>query len=186
MLTERFEDALAYAARLHRDQRRKGVDIPYISHLLAVAALVTEHGGDEDQAIAALLHDAVEDQGGMPRADEIGARFGAGVRAIVLDCTDTALDPKPAWEARKRAYLATLEHKPDRSLLVSLADKLHNATAIRRDFDVCGATVWSRFTGGREGSLWYYRALSDVFMRRCPGVMANDLSATVANLEARA
>lgn len=183
MFNERFEDALGFAARIHRNQRRKGVDIPYISHLLAVAALVIEAGGDEDQAIAALLHDAVEDQGGLPRAEEIRARYGYGVAAIVLDRTDTTEEPKPDWWPRKKGYLAALPAKPHRSLLVSLADKLHNATVIRRDLQTAGPALWTRFTGGRDGSLWYYRALADAFLAALPGPMALELDRVVAEIE---
>src|ERR1051325_6799957 len=123
-----------YAARLHREQTRKGTEIPYVSHLLAVSALILEHGGDEDQAIAGLLHDAAEDQGGQARLAEIESMFGPGVSRIVADCTDSWTDPKPPFRERKEAYLAHLPQKPQRSLLVSLADKTHNATAILFDF----------------------------------------------------
>lgn len=184
MLGPRYSEALVYAAALHRTQRRKGADTPYLGHLLAVSALVIEAGGDEDQAIAALLHDAVEDQGGAPRAQDIARLFGAGVAAIVLDCTDATVEPKPAWRPRKEAYLAALPGKPARSLLVSVADKLHNASAIRRDLASVGPAVWDRFTGGRDGSLWYYRALADVFSAVAPGPLASELDRTVAGIEA--
>ncbi len=130
MLTGRFDDAFHYAHRLHRSQMRKGTPIPYISHLMTVAALVIEHGGNEDQAIAALLHDAAEDQGGAETLDDIRKRFGDAVAEIVADCTDAWTDPKPDWRPRKEAYLAKLPAKPTPSLLVSLADKTHNAEAI--------------------------------------------------------
>jgi (p)ppGpp synthase/HD superfamily hydrolase len=181
--TERFGEALALASHLHREQIRKGADIPYISHLLAVSALVIEHDGDEDQAIAALLHDAVEDQGGMETAGEIERRFGKRVARIVLDCTDAHTTPKPPWRARKEAYLASLHQKPPDSLLVSLADKTHNASAIRRDLQRGGPSVWSRFSAGRDGSLWYYRALADVFAEVMPGSLAGELDRAVADIE---
>jgi (p)ppGpp synthase/HD superfamily hydrolase len=186
MLGPRYSEALFYAAALHRSQRRKGAETPYLAHLLAVSALVIEAGGDEDQAIAALLHDAVEDQGGLARAEEIARLFGDGVAAIVLDCTDAAVDPKPDWRPRKEAYLAALPAKPARSLLVSLADKLHNAGAIRRDLAAVGPALWGRFTGGRDGSLWYYRALADAFSAAAPGPLAAELDRTVAEIEAAA
>jgi (p)ppGpp synthase/HD superfamily hydrolase len=163
ILTERFDEALLYASAPHRKQPRKGTDIPYVSHLLAVCSIVIAHGDDEDQAIAALLHDAVEDQGGQPTRDEIDRRFGGNVAKIVADCTDAWTDPKPPWRARKVAYLAALPGKPPRSLLVSLADKVHNAQAIAEDRRALGEEIWNRFTGGREGTIWYYGALSDFF-----------------------
>lgn len=182
-LTDRFDDALTYASRLHRAQRRKGNDVPYISHLLAVAAIALENGADEDQAIAALLHDAVEDQGGFPRLEEIRARFGEGVAAIVADCTDAHEDPKPAWHPRKEAYIASLATKPARSLAVSLADKTHNASAINADLRVHGESVWSRFTGGKGGTLWYYRALANAFRAHAPGIAAERFAREVDEME---
>jgi len=154
MLTGRFDDALVFASRLHRAQRRKGTDIPYVSHLMAVSALVLEHGGNEDQAIAALLHDAAEDQGGATILEEIRGRFGEPVARIVADCTDAWEEPKPDWRPRKEAYIAKLPAKHASSLLVSLADKTHNARAILNDYRVLGDALWSRFNGGREGTFW--------------------------------
>jgi (p)ppGpp synthase/HD superfamily hydrolase len=163
MLTDRFDHALAYASRIHRDQTRKGTAIPYISHLMGTAAIALENGADEDQAIAALLHDAVEDQGGADRLIDVRARFGERVAKIVEHCTDTDVVPKPAWRERKEAYIASLAHKPVASLEVSLADKTHNAGAIVADLAIHGDALWSRFTGGRDGSLWYYRDLVTAF-----------------------
>jgi len=177
--SDRFDDALVYAARLHRDQTRKGSGIPYVSHLLAVCALVIEHGGSEDQAIAALLHDAAEDQGGGARLNDIRARYGAAVADIVADCTDAWTEPKPPWRPRKEAYLAALASKPAASLLVSLADKTHNACAILADHRALGDALWDRFTGGRDGTIWYYRSLSAVFDQAMPGALAERLSRTV-------
>ena len=185
-LSDRFDDALVYAARLHRTQTRKGSDIPYVSHLLAVCSLVIEHGGSEDQAIAALLHDAAEDQGGEARLREIHARYGAAVAAIVADCTDAWTEPKPPWRPRKEAYLAALPSKPSASLLVSLADKSHNACAILGDYRVLGDALWDRFNGGRDGTIWYYRALSAVFDKAMPGALAEQLSRTVLQFARRA
>lgn len=183
LLTDRFDDALAYASRLHRAQRRKGSDIPYVAHLLAVAAIALENGADEDQAIAALLHDAVEDQGGLPRLEEIRARFGEEVAAMVADCTDAHEEPKPAWHPRKEAYIASLAHKPGRSLAVSLADKTHNAAAINADLRAHGAGVWDRFTGGKGGTLWYYRALANAFRAHAPGIAAERFAREVDEME---
>ena len=179
ILSDRFDDALVYASRLHREQTRKGSGIPYVSHLLAVCSLVIEHGGSEDQAIAALLHDAAEDQGGEPRLNEIRARYGAAVADIVADCTDAWTDPKPDWRPRKEAYLAALASKPATSLLVSLADKTHNAGAILGDYRLLGDGLWDRFNGGRDGTIWYYRSLSAVFDKAMPGALAERLSRTV-------
>jgi len=184
ILGERFEQALAYAVRIHADQKRKGTDIPYAAHLLGVASIALEHGADEDQAIAALLHDAVEDQGGAARLADIRARFGERVAGIVADCTDAESEPKPPWRERKQAYLAALERKPADSLLVSLADKTHNASAILEDLRVHGEKLWERFTGGREGSLWYYRMLAEAFQRALPGPAADRLSRIVEEMHA--
>jgi len=179
MLSEKFDDALAFAARLHRQQTRKGSAIPYVAHLLAVCSLVIEHGGSEDQAIAALLHDAAEDQGGEAILREIRARYGPAVAEIVADCTDAWTEPKPAWRPRKEAYLAALPSKPRGSLLVSLADKTHNAGAILGDYRRMGEALVDRFNGGRDGTIWYYRSLSAIFDEAMPGALAEQLADTV-------
>jgi (p)ppGpp synthase/HD superfamily hydrolase len=159
----RLEEALSYAAFLHRDQVRKGTNIPYITHLLAVAAIVGENGGTEDEVIAALLHDAVEDQGGVATREEIRDRFGDAVVAIVDGTSDTDVVPKPPWRERKEAYVAHVRNAPKSVRLVSAADKLHNARSILADLRTEGEAVWRRFKGGKEGTLWYYRALLDAF-----------------------
>jgi (p)ppGpp synthase/HD superfamily hydrolase len=165
----KFEEALSFVCRLHAEQIRKQTDIPYISHLIGVAGIVLEHGGDADEAIAALLHDAIEDQGpdypGGPDAlrGEIRQRFGQKVLEIVEGCTDADTDPKPPWQARKEAYVAHISQASPSVRLVSCADKLHNARAILTDLRVVGDALWERFSGDKEGSLWYYRALVDVF-----------------------
>jgi (p)ppGpp synthase/HD superfamily hydrolase len=179
-LSEKFDDALAYASRLHRDQVRKGSGVPYIAHLLSVSSRVIVAGGSEVQAIAGLLHDAAEDQGGEATLDEIRRRFGAPVAQIVSDCTDSWIEPKPAWRPRKEAYLAALPGKPVTSLLVSLADKVDNAQAILHDYRHLGDDLWSRFTGGRQGTIWYYRTLSTIFARALPCALSDELSRTVA------
>ena len=179
MLTDRFDEALAYASKLHRDQQRKGTDVPYVAHLLGVASIALENGADEDQAIAALLHDAVEDQGGAPQLAVIRATFGDRVAEIVDHCTDSETEPKPPWRTRKEAYLASLAHKPVASLQVSLADKTHNARAIVADLGVHGDALWQRFTGGKDGSLWYYEALAEAFRARIPGPATDRLAALV-------
>ncbi|MBM3628901.1 MAG: HD domain-containing protein [Alphaproteobacteria bacterium] len=183
MLTKRFDEAFAFAHDLHRRQTRKAVGTPYIAHLMSVAALVVEHGGDEDQAIAGLLHDAAEDQGGEETLALVRARFGDGVAAIVADCTDAWVEPKPAWRPRKEAYLAALPRKPTRSVLVSLADKTHNAEAIAMDFHALGDAVWSRFTGGADGTRWYYRTLAGIFREVLPGPLAERHARAVASFD---
>jgi (p)ppGpp synthase/HD superfamily hydrolase len=184
MLTLRYDEALTFAHMLHRNQTRKGTNIPYISHLLAVSALVTEHGGSEDQAIAALLHDGPEDQGGEATLERIREMFGDDVAAIVSDCTDSWVEPKPPWRARKEAYLAKLGSKPKASLLVSLADKTHNAEAILFDYRDIGDVLWGRFNGGKEGTHWYYQSLSDVFQDAMPGRLADRMSRAVRDFTA--
>lgn len=180
ILSPNYDHALTYAAGLHRQQMRKGTDIPYVSHLLAVSALVIENGGDENQAIAGLLHDAAEDQGGAATLAAIRQLFGEDVAAIVADCTDAWGEPKPPWRARKEAYLAALPQKPPRSLLVSLADKTHNARAILNDYRRIGDALWPRFAGGKDGTLWYYGALAAIFARALPGPLARELTENVA------
>lgn len=137
-------------------------------------------GGSEDQAIAALLHDAAEDQGGQATLDQIQERFGATVSQIVADCTDSWIEPKPAWRPRKEAYLSALSAKPPTSLLVSLADKVDSAEAILNDYRNIGDDLWSRFTGGREGTIWYYRTLSTIFEQALLCALTNELSHTVS------
>ena len=186
MLTSRFQEALVYAAEIHATQRRKGTDIPYVSHLLAVASLVLEHGGDEDQAIAALLHDAVEDQGGQPRLDDIRDRFGEHVATMVEACTDGLDGQKAPWRERKEAYLTHLKGTPIEARLISCADKLHNARSILHDFRQYGDSLWSRFKGGKDGSLWYYEALVIEFLERGPERLAQQLAETVSQLREEA
>jgi GTP pyrophosphokinase len=183
VLGERFEQALGFAAAAYRFQLRKGAGIPYVGHLLGVCSLVIEDGGNEDEAIAALLHDAAEDQGGERMLEEIRRRFGDSVAAIVAACSDTFELPKPPERARKESYLEHLESQPESVLRVSLADKLFNARAILRDYLVVGDELWARFQSGRDGQLWYYRELADRFTTLLPGRMASELSAAVDNLE---
>ena len=183
---EKFEDALTYAARLHRDQTRKGTSTPYVTHLLAVAAIVGENGGTEDEVIAALLHDAPEDRGGKERLEEIRTRFGGAVAEIVDGCTDTYEDPKPAWRPRKEAYVAHVATAPASVRLVSAADKLHNARSILADLRALGDELWSRFTGGKEGTLWYYRALTEAYARAGQNPIVEELDRVVREIEALA
>jgi (p)ppGpp synthase/HD superfamily hydrolase len=182
-LTARFEEALQYAARLHAKQLRKGSNIPYVSHLLAVTAIVLEDGGSEDEAIAALLHDAIEDQGGDPTRQEICRRFGEKVVAMVNGCTDAEVIPKPPWLERKKKHLEHLRKAPSEVIRISAADKLHNARAVLSDFRQHGHTIWARFKGGKEGSLWHYRRLVEVFREAGPSVIVEELGRVVAELE---
>jgi (p)ppGpp synthase/HD superfamily hydrolase len=187
LLGERFRSALVLACELHRDQVRKGPQpTPYVGHLLGVASIVIEDGGDEDEAIAALLHDAPEDQGGEATLDRIREEYGERVGAIVAACTDTLENPKPPWRERKERYIARLEEAPEEVLRVPLADKVHNARAILADYREVGEELWSRFRGTREESLWYYRTLADLFSRRRPGPLADELRRTVDAIEALA
>lgn len=186
-LTSRFNDALFYALELHASQVRKGSGVPYIAHLFGVTALVLEDGGDEDQAIAALLHDAVEDQGGLQTLHEIQGRFGDRVAHIVEGCTDSYTNPKPPWRERKERYLEHLPEADPDVLLVSLADKLYNARTILSDLQrTHGDEVWSRFKGGKDGSLWYYRSLVTIFKQVSRSPMVNSLAEVVNELEQKA
>jgi len=182
-LTSRFEEALIYAVRLHKSQTRKGTEIPYIAHLLGVAALVLEDGGGEDDAVAALLHDAVEDQGGLETLEEIRARFGRRVATIVEGLTDTYVKPKPPWRKRKLQYITHLKNATDEVRQVSLADKLHNARAILATLREEGDNTWNRFTGGKAGTLWYYRTLVTVFRQGGSDFMSEELERVVSQIE---
>ena len=181
----RLHDAVGYALSAHAGQVRKGTAIPYASHLLAVCAIVQEHGGDEDLACAALLHDTIEDCGAA-HGPVIEARFGPRVAAIVRECSDTDVRPKPPWAARKEAYLAHLEHAGRDTLLVSCADKLHNAQAIIRDLRTEGRAMLARFNAPPGGTAWYYQALAEVFARRLPGPLSRELGLAAAELAALA
>jgi (p)ppGpp synthase/HD superfamily hydrolase len=184
-LTPRFDDAVTEARRLHGGQRRKGTDIPYVAHLLSVSAIVLEDGGSEDEAIAGLLHDVIEDVPVDGTEQFIRERFGDRVADIVSACSDSTTFPKPPWRERKEGYLAHLESAPPEVLRVSLADKLHNARAILYDLRAVGDSVWARFTvASAADQLWYYRALSEVFRRRAPGPLADELQRVVDEIEA--
>jgi (p)ppGpp synthase/HD superfamily hydrolase len=183
-LNERFDEALKYAADLHRTQTRKGGDIPYVGHLLSVASLVIEGGGTEDQAIAALLHDAVEDQGGAPVLAEIREKFGDDVATIVDECSDTHQVDKPPWKPRKEAYIKHLHYVSKATILVSLADKLDNARAILRDHRVHGDELWQRFSmKDPQEHLWYYRELLKVFKAKNSTWLVDELDRVFKELE---
>lgn len=190
MLTHRFDLALHFASGLHRNQNRKGTSVPYISHLMSVAALVLENGGTEDQAIAALLHDAVEDQGGKPTLDTIRHLFGDAVANMVRECSDSdATDPaqKLPSSERKRAYLRHLPTISNDALLVTLADKVHNARSILEDYLQIGEKIWSRFNVGKEEQLNYYSDLLDIFRQRAAHTkLINELGRVVTDLRDKA
>ena len=191
VLTDRFDRALLYATHVHGGQVRKGTSTPYVAHLLAVAATVLEYGGDEDLAIAALLHDSAEDQGGKARLDDVRNRFGERVARIVEACSDSLADTgkgerKAHWRERKEAYLAHLRTADEDSLWVSLADKVHNTRTILRDLrkpDI-GEKVWARFSVPAKQTLWYYHSLADIFCERLSNQLSNELREIVEVLEA--
>ncbi|HVM09180.1 MAG TPA: HD domain-containing protein [Acidimicrobiales bacterium] len=189
-LTNRFDHAITYARDVHAADVRKGTTVPYIAHLLAVSSIVLEHGGDEDQAIASLLHDTAEDHGGEPRLADIAATFGAGVAEIVAHCSDSLLaegEKKEDWWIRKVRYLDHARHVPPRSLLVAAADKLHNARSILHDLRERGDVIWARFNAGREGTLWYYRGLADLYEAAdLPRSLVAEIRRTVEALVAEA
>ncbi|MBS1249891.1 MAG: Bifunctional (p)ppGpp synthase/hydrolase RelA [Chloroflexi bacterium] len=183
-LTPHFEEALIYAFQLHANQARKGNGVPYIAHLLSVTALVLEAGGNEEEAIAALLHDAVEDQGGRQTLEGIRRRFGERVAEIVDALTDAYIQPKPPWRKRKRSYLEHLREASPSARLVSLADKVHNARSIYRDLKGNGDGVWEKFNGGKEGTLWYYQSLREIFEATGEDPMTEEFSALVEKIVA--
>lgn len=211
-LTNRYAEALQLAYKLHKKQYRKGTEIPYLSHLLAVSAIVMEHGGSEDEAIAALLHDAVEDAGkvlqsvrevlgdpdltqaeaGTRVLEYIRERFGDAVAHIVQECSDAETDPKPPYLERKRAYLSRLTEASLPARLVSAADKLHNLRAIVADYRIHGEALWQRFVSEADSleekrrlTLWYYRELAREFSSaRGPGVIGAELERLLASFDA--
>jgi GTP pyrophosphokinase len=183
-LSERFTDALVFATELHANQTRKGGGVPYIAHLIGVASIALEHGANEDEAIAALLHDAIEDQGGAATREEIRRRFGDTVTEIVDGCTDTdTTTPKPPWRQRKEAYIARLPNESTSVHLVSAADKLYNSRSILTDYRLIGDAVWERFHGGKTGTLWYYRAMVEAFRAIESTPLVDELERVVNELE---
>ena len=185
MTTARFEDALVYAHKIHQGQIRKSSGIPYVAHVLGVAAIAMEYGANEDEAIGALLHDAAEDGGGEETLAEIRAKFDDAVADIVLGCSDSLVqnpEEKLPWRERKEGYLAHLEHASGSVCLVSAADKLHNVRAIIRDYREQGEDIWERFQGRRDGTLWYYDEVADALLRRYRASITRDLRREVDEL----
>ena len=185
-LGPRLLRAFRFAAEKHKGQTRKASTIPYITRLMGVASLVLEAGGDEDLAIGALLHDVVEDCGGAPMLKEVRRRFGKRVAKVVDGCTDADTYPKPPWRERKEKYIRHLKSADADTQLVSAADKLNNVRSILSDYRVLGESVWSRFNGGRDGTLWYYRTLLDVFLQHERNRITCDLELAVNELESLA
>ncbi len=185
-LSDRFEKALQVAFRLHREQTRKDSHVPYLAHLLAVCATVMEHTENEDLMIAALLHDAAEDQGGDATLDEIRKAFGDSVADLVKACSDTLSTPKPPWKPRKQAYLEKIARASDQVLLITLADKIHNARSIERDYRRLGDRVWDRFNGGKSGTLWYYQSLAEILEDSPYPVLSGEFTRLVASIQSLA
>lgn len=188
LLSPRFALALQFANQIHAAQVRKGIGAPYISHLMAVSALVLEYGGDEDQAIAALLHDTAEDCGGRPMLETVRVMFGQSVASIVECCTDTFEDPKPAWRARKEAYIERMKHEPASARLVVTADKLHNLSNTLRDIRTQGVDRWRQAMAETPNSaadkqLWYYRACRDAMATGWTHPLLKEFSRAVAEFE---
>jgi len=183
MLTPRFEKALVYAFNLHKDQYRKSLKVPYFAHLMGVSALVLEAGSDEDTAIAALLHDAVEDHGGLPRLEEIRRLFGQHVGEIVDQCSDAYTYPKPPWRERKEQYITRLRSASPEARLVSLADKIYNVRTIIDAYRLIGEKLWDRFNGGKDGTLWYYRSLLAVYLLNGADLITNTYADIVKEME---
>ncbi len=182
ILSNRFSEALIYAAQLHATQVRKGSGVPYLAHLLGTASIALEYGASEDEAIAALLHDAIEDQGGSITREAIRRRFGDTVTAIVDGCTDSDAMPKPPWRLRKETYIAHIVTASGSVRLVSAADKLYNVRSILEDYRQLGDTVWERFKGKKDGTLWYYNSLVKAFFQAESTPLVEELARTVLEL----
>lgn len=182
-LSAKFDEAVAYAHEVHAQQLRKGTTTPYLSHLLGVASIVLDDGGDEDEAIAALLHDAAEDQGGHHRLEDIRLRFGEGVARIVEDCTDSWDTPKQPWLERKQAYIQHARQLARPSLRVSAADKVHNAYAILRDLRNLGESVWERFSAPPDDVIAYYESLVRSYREAGGGKLVDELERIVRGIQ---
>jgi (p)ppGpp synthase/HD superfamily hydrolase len=183
MLTARFDEAFRYAHQVHGGQTRKGTPVPYIGHLIGVASIVLDDGGSEDEAIAALLHDAAEDHGGRDELERIRQRFGDAVAGIVEDCTDSWEMPKKPWAERKRQYVEHAKHLPPPSLRVSAADKVHNAYAILRDLRNQGEAVWRRFSAAPDDVVSYYEGLVRAYREAGGGRLVDELDRIVRGIQ---
>lgn len=185
IITDRYKQAMDFAFDLHKTQTRKGSSIPYLSHLEAVASIVWKNGGTETEAIAALLHDAAEDQGGLATLKLIEGKFGKEVAKIVADCSDTFEDPKPEWQTRKQNYINALSNHSASTRLVSAADKLDNLRDLTREYNELGEDLWARFTGTREQTLWYYRSLGKIYLKHGPITLGKEVLAQLSILESQ-
>ncbi len=185
IITNRYQEALQFAYELHHQQTRKGSSIPYLSHLEGVASIVWKNGGTETEAIAALLHDAAEDQGGLATLKRIESKFGKEVAQIVADCSDTFEEKKPDWLTRKQNYINSLPNHSPSTLLVSAADKLDNIRDINREYDEVGEELWSKFTGTKEQTIWYYRSLAEIYVKHGPKNIGKEILVQLALLEAK-
>ncbi len=182
-LGNRFEMAIEMALRLHKSLVRKTREIPYLAHLLAVTALVLQDGGSEDEAIAALLHDAPEDQGGIETLTLIQEKFGKNVFQIVEACSDTFDVPKPEWRPRKEAHLEEVKKASSSVHRVIAADKLHNARSLLRDLKEYGNLLWEKFNGGKEGSIWYLQSMHEILTEKHPGYLTDELGKVLKEIE---
>jgi (p)ppGpp synthase/HD superfamily hydrolase len=183
LLTERFEKAFSFAYWLHQKQVRKGTTVPYISHLLGVTALVLESGGSEDEAIAALLHDAVEDQGGLSTLELIQEKFGENVAKLVAACSDTLASLKSSWKERKKAFLDCLEEATPQVMRIVIADKLHNSRCTLTDLQDYGPEIWERFNATPEERLWFYKSIIELAKRKFPSSQVQQLASVVEKIE---
>jgi GTP pyrophosphokinase len=182
-LSSRLDEAFRYAREVHAEQTRKGTNAPYIGHLMGVASIVLDAGGSEDEAIAALLHDAAEDAGGRARLEDIRSRFGDAVARIVEDCTDSWDEPKKPWAERKRQYVAHARTLAPSSLRVSAADKVHNTYAILRDLRTIGERVWERFNASPDDVLAYYQSLVRAYREAGGSRLVDELDRIVRGIE---
>jgi (p)ppGpp synthase/HD superfamily hydrolase len=183
MLSDKFATALVYATHLHANQTRKISGVPYVAHLLSVAALVLEARGTETEAIAALLHDAIEDQGGSQTREKIREMFGDEVVEIIDGCSECDTYPKPPWKERKHKYLENLRHASPSVRLVSLADKLHNARSLLLDCRQNGNDIWSEFKAGKEGTLWFYGELLHIYQATGTDLLTEEFARSLEELE---
>ncbi|NUM52466.1 MAG: HD domain-containing protein [Candidatus Hydrogenedentes bacterium] len=180
----RIVEAFAFSHGIHANHTRKGSGVPYITHVMSVAAIVGEHGGDEDTFIAALLHDAVEDGDGYATLEKVRAQFGARVADMVEACSDAFEKPKPKWRERKEQFIESMRSAAPEVKLIVAADKLHNLCATIGDYEAIGEEVWLRFTGRREGTLWYYATITQALANGWEHPLVDDLTASLETLHA--
>lgn len=182
---DKYLEAYVYSFELHKKQTRKGSNIPYFTHLSSVSNLIIENNGTTTQAIAGLLHDAVEDQGGIKTLKEIRTKFGSKVATIVKECSDSVVEPKPPWSERKKKYISDIKKKTQSSMFVSLCDKLHNGTCIVNDHKRVGKKLWKRFSASPKDVAWYYESLYKEFNKHLKGhrVLKDNYSLVVKEIK---